>query len=399
MKIEKNEENNENLQWTGSGKYSLLDHMQRFHSNEECLKFLAHKLWGDNPECPRCKNNEGNTLIKTRKVYKCRKCRKQFSILHDTPFYRTNVPLTTWFSIIYLLLASKKSMSSYQIAELVGVSQTSAWRIIQKIREALRSTVGFKLRGDVESDESEIKANTSLDLRVSFNRNGHLKKMEEMYGPTPHNRRASGDVLQRGRKKGETDQVRAENQAKDDKSEKASRMKFGEARVVHGMIERGKRGRLVLVFIGRNLSKRFLFNNFFNYVSSDSTLFTDGENSYNDAKHIFKEHKVIVKKRYREVVSKKTGKITKVRYYKYVEGDRHVNTIENAWKHLKALIRSTHIHLSTKHAQRYLDEFVFKWNHRHLDQKELFESFFDHVSGKYISMEGLKGSTVIRFAA
>ena len=42
----------------------------------------------------------------------------------------------------------------------------------------------------------------------------------------------------------------------------------------------------------------------------------------------------------------------------------HVNSVENFWNLFKASVRSTHIHVSAKHMQRYLREFSFRSNHR-----------------------------------
>jgi len=52
-------------------------------------------------------------------------------------------------------------------------------------------------------------------------------------------------------------------------------------------------------------------------------------------------------------------------YYDYKAGETfHVNTVEGFWKLFKASVRSTHIQISGKHMQRYLDEFTFRATHR-----------------------------------
>jgi transposase-like protein len=42
----------------------------------------------------------------------------------------------------------------------------------------------------------------------------------------------------------------------------------------------------------------------------------------------------------------------------------HTNTVEGFWRLFKASVRSTHVHVSPKHMQRYLNEFAFRVNHR-----------------------------------
>lgn len=52
-------------------------------------------------------------------------------------------------------------------------------------------------------------------------------------------------------------------------------------------------------------------------------------------------------------------------YYDYRSGKTfHVNTVEGFWKLFKASVRSTHVQISGKHMQRYLDEFTFRATNR-----------------------------------
>jgi transposase-like protein len=48
----------------------------------------------------------------------------------------------------------------------------------------------------------------------------------------------------------------------------------------------------------------------------------------------------------------------------YVLGPIHTNTIEGFWSQLKRSIDGTHHHVSGKHLQKYVDEFVFRYNRR-----------------------------------
>lgn len=49
----------------------------------------------------------------------------------------------------------------------------------------------------------------------------------------------------------------------------------------------------------------------------------------------------------------------------YVRGDVHVNSIEGFWSRLKNSVKGTHIHVSGKHLNKYVCEFVFRYNGRH----------------------------------
>lgn len=53
--------------------------------------------------------------------------------------------------------------------------------------------------------------------------------------------------------------------------------------------------------------------------------------------------------------------------YDYRSGETFsTNTVEGFWKLFKASVRSTHIHVSSKHMQAYLSEFSFRSNHRQM---------------------------------
>jgi hypothetical protein len=54
----------------------------------------------------------------------------------------------------------------------------------------------------------------------------------------------------------------------------------------------------------------------------------------------------------------------------------HTNTVEGFWRLFKASVRSTHVHVSPKHMQRYLNEFAFRVNHR-----ERVNGMFDLLVG------------------
>ena len=51
-------------------------------------------------------------------------------------------------------------------------------------------------------------------------------------------------------------------------------------------------------------------------------------------------------------------------YFDYRTGEtHHTNHVESFWKLFKKSVASTHIHISAKYAERYLDEFAFRSNH------------------------------------
>jgi hypothetical protein len=86
-------------------------------------------------------------------LYQCSggDCRYQFTATTRTPLHSTKLPLSIWFKAVWLILQSDKGLSSVRLAEALGVSQPTAWRM----GHALRLMVAREapLSGTVEIDE------------------------------------------------------------------------------------------------------------------------------------------------------------------------------------------------------------------------------------------------------
>ncbi len=85
--------------------------------------------------------------------YRCRDCRRYFSVRTGTAMERSKVPLRKWGWAIYLELTNLKGVSSVKLARDLGVSQTTAWFMQHRIREAFAG-VAVTLSGTVEVDEA-----------------------------------------------------------------------------------------------------------------------------------------------------------------------------------------------------------------------------------------------------
>ena len=62
----------------------------------------------------------------------------------------------------------------------------------------------------------------------------------------------------------------------------------------------------------------------------------------------------------------------------YVRGAFHTNTIEGFWSQLKRTIKGTHIHVSKRHLQKYIDEVAFRYMQKD-KQGTMFETILSHV--------------------
>jgi hypothetical protein len=106
-------------------------------------------------------------------LYQCSSgdCRFQFTVTTHTPLHATKLPLCTWLKAMWLLLQSDKGLSSVRLAETLGVSQPTAWRI----GHALRLMVAREnmLDGTVEVVASVPRCHGSPDAQKSGRRHHH----------------------------------------------------------------------------------------------------------------------------------------------------------------------------------------------------------------------------------
>ncbi|MDP8925871.1 MAG: IS1595 family transposase [Actinomycetota bacterium] len=134
---------------------NLVELVDRYHSEDSCRARLEELRWPDGVECPRC--GEKNVYrLEDRAQFVCRSCRYHFSVTAGTIFHDSHLPLWKWFLAVYLIVESKKGISSNQLKRMVGVSYKTAWYLSHRIRAALNEVDAQLLKGIVEVDESFV---------------------------------------------------------------------------------------------------------------------------------------------------------------------------------------------------------------------------------------------------
>lgn len=144
---------------------ATLSHL--FVDEDAARAFIESKLWPNGPVCPHCGSSEAYKLTPkansakgkhVRKgVYKCKACRKQFTVRVGTIFEDSHIPFCKWIMALHLMTSSKKGISSLQMSRELGITVKSAWFLTHRIREAMRGVYdGEPLRGTIEADEVYI---------------------------------------------------------------------------------------------------------------------------------------------------------------------------------------------------------------------------------------------------
>ena len=136
---------------------TLLDTIRYFSDLDVATRFFAAMRWPDGPVCPHCDTVDKNHYyLKSRRVWKCRACRKQFSVKVGTIFEDSPIGMDKWLPALWMLVNAKNGISSYELHRHLGVTQKTAWFMLHRIRLAMQTGTFEKLSGEVEADETFV---------------------------------------------------------------------------------------------------------------------------------------------------------------------------------------------------------------------------------------------------
>lgn|ERR1700685_578088 len=277
---------------------TLQEAMVFFADGENCRRFMVKLRWPDGKvRCPYC-NSENVDYLPNAKVYKCyeKHPKQKFSLKIGTVFEDSPIGLDKWLPVMWLVVNSKNGISSWEIHRAMGVTQKTAWFMLQRARLAMQDDKkGGKLSGEVEIDETFIGGKA---------RNMHkAAKAKKLSG------KGGGAVGKIG---------------------------------VQGLLERGGQIRAHVI---NDSTLVTLVPNVEENVEKGAHVYTDELRSYFGLQADY-EHDVI---NHTEA---------------YVNGQIHLNGLENFWSLLKRGLGGTYVSVEPFHLFRYVDEQVFRYNHR-----------------------------------
>jgi transposase-like protein len=173
---------------------TVLQLADRLRTEADAYLLLEELRWHGRPVCPHCgsigehyflKPSNGSSrktrtgAASERRVWKCRDCRKQFSVLTGTIFHGTKIPIRTWLMVIFDASAAKNGISAREIERRYGVTPRTAWHLMHRLREAMKlEPIAGLLSGIVIADETWYGGKPS-------NRHGHKRaKAKRLQGQT-----------------------------------------------------------------------------------------------------------------------------------------------------------------------------------------------------------------------
>jgi len=318
---------------------SLLEASRYFQDPAVCVEFMAWIRWPDGPECPHC-NSKRHSFLRSRRIWKCLDCKKQYSPKVGTVFESSGIPLDKWLTAVWLLANSKNGISSWELHRSLKITQKAAWFVLQRVRHALKEPQAKSKKeqigpGPVEVDETFVGGKLS---NMHKGRRLRLQQLRnEVQRPDPH--------------MGKT--------------------------IVMGMLDR--KLRQVRADVVPNARRETLQKHILREVFPGSKVYTDQHTGYLGLEYKFAH----------EVVN---------HLETYVNGKVHTNGIENFWSLLKRGLNGTYVAVEPFHLFRYVDEQVFRYNNRAtrdnpLNDSDRFIAAMHRVAGKRLTYAELTGKT------
>ena len=135
---------------------SVVKVARMFPDDKTASAWIAGIRWPDGISCPRCDSDNIQTETKHKTMpYRCRSCRRYFSVKTGTAMENSNLGPQVWALAAYLMSTGIKGVSSMKLHRDLDITQKTAWHLAHRIRETWDSKQGL-FAGPVEVDETYI---------------------------------------------------------------------------------------------------------------------------------------------------------------------------------------------------------------------------------------------------
>ena len=135
---------------------ALVAAVTRFSDEKSAEQMFVEARWPDGVRCPRCASaNVKDRPTRKPAPFRCHNCRKDFSVKTGTVMQGSNLPLSKWALVAFLMTTNLKGVSSMKLHRDLGITQKTAWHLAHRIRKAWETDKGL-FTGPVEVDETYI---------------------------------------------------------------------------------------------------------------------------------------------------------------------------------------------------------------------------------------------------
>ncbi len=311
---------------------TLAQAIQYFTDPDNCLNYLVKRRWPNgNVACPTCGRTDVS-FVPSRRFWQCktRHPKAQFSIKTGSILEESPLGLDKWLPVMWMVANCKNGVSSWEIHRALGVTQKTAWFMLQRIRLGMKDQPfpGWKTKLGGGTPESEVEVDETFV--------GGLKK--NMHAGKKVRYEAKGGA------QGKT--------------------------IVQGILDRD--ARQVRAKVMPDVKRETLQAEILKQVKYGTKVYTDDAVAYENG---------LQRRFVHEFVNKTES---------YVSGRVHVNGMENFWSLLKRGLKGTYVAVEPFHLERYVDEQVFRYNNRAtkdnpLNDADRFSLLCSQIVGKRLT--------------
>ncbi len=136
---------------------SVLEAGELFGTDEAAEAWFAECRWGGEPGCPSCGSANVQVGAKHPTMpYRCRSCRRFFSVKTGTAMQSSKLGLRAWAIAIYLITTELWGRASIKLHRDLGITRKAAWHLAHRVHEAWETGRRTPFKGPVEVGASYL---------------------------------------------------------------------------------------------------------------------------------------------------------------------------------------------------------------------------------------------------
>ena len=322
----------------------LLEFYKNFPDEKSCRLHWKEQRENEGITCPHCGETAHRWKDKQEK-WVCSKCYYQTSLRKGTVMENSNLPFLDWYIGMHLLTSTKQAFSAQELQRELGRNRYEpVWAMLHKLRYAMgKRDDAYDLEGFVEFDDA------------FFTTIRHDPKQEKQEDNKPKEPQKRGRGSQRKSKVLVMVESKQATEAEQKKGNYSKSRKLGYLKMV----------------IVENLKKETINEKIEAKINPNSTVRTDGSNSFVDLKTKVSDHEFEILKTSDDV-------------------NRYLPWVHTMISNAKRILLGVHYVIGKGYLQQYLNEFCYNMNRRYFGEEIFDRLIIAGISSGYVGLKKIR---------